>query len=86
VLPREITRATGLLDEIEAGIGRLNRLPTLIVWADKDFAFKEQARQRWEATFPNHRSHVVAGAGHFLQDDGGADICRAISDWWVSTT
>jgi haloalkane dehalogenase len=84
VLPREIVRAKGLLGEVVDGLNRIDSLPALIVWADKDFAFKDAARRRWERIFPNHHTHVLRGVGHFLQDDAGDEVASAIREWWPS--
>lgn len=82
VLPREIVQATDLLREVGGGLHRIESLPSLIVWADKDFAFKESARRRWEDTFPTHVTHTLHGTGHFLQDDAGDEVSGAIREWW----
>jgi haloalkane dehalogenase len=83
VLPREIVRAKDLLEELASGVDRIASLPALIVWADKDFAFKEAARRRWEGTFSTHLTHTLAGAGHFLQDDAGDEVAATIREWWT---
>lgn len=54
----------------------------LMLWADRDFAFKNDARTRWEHMLPEHRTHVLKGAGHFFQDDAGDEAAAAIRDWW----
>jgi haloalkane dehalogenase len=84
VLPREIVRAKNLLGQVAAGLEQIESLPALIVWADKDFAFKESARRRWESTFRTHVTHTLQGAGHFLQDDAGDEVAGAIREWRAS--
>ena len=53
--------------------------PALIVWGDRDFAFREKERRRFEALFPRHKTVVLSGAGHFIQEDAPEEIARAIS-------
>jgi len=77
-------RAKAPLSEVEAGLPRLARLPALILWADRDFAFKNEARSRWQDLLPRHSTHVLAGAGHFFQDDAGDETAAAIREWWSS--
>ena len=84
VFPAEIVRARGLLTEVEAGLVKLSSLPALILWADRDFAFKDDERRRWQAAFPGHRTHVLKGAGHFFQDDAAGEVCDTIKAWWAS--
>ena len=81
VLPRRITASRAFLAGIEAGLGDLASLPTLIVWGDADFAFRAKERQRWEQIFADHHTVIVEGAGHFVQSDAPEEFAAAIRDW-----
>lgn len=82
LMPREILTATPLLAEIERGLDALSAKPALIVWGEKDQAFKQAQRRRWEQTFPNHTTHILRGAGHYIQEDAPEEIVAAITGWW----
>jgi haloalkane dehalogenase len=82
VMPREILAAGELLSEVERGLPRLSHLPALIVWGDRDQAFKEPQRLRWERTFPNHRTVILRGASHYIQEDAPEEIVAAVNAWW----
>ena len=82
VLPREILAANELPSEVEQGLPRLAHLPVLIVWGDRDQAFKEPQRRRWEQTFPNHQTVILHGASHYIQEDAPEEIVTAIRQWW----
>jgi haloalkane dehalogenase len=82
VMPREILAANDLLAEVEHGLARVADKPALIVWGEKDPGFKERHRLRWEHTFPNHRTHILRGASHYIQEDAPEEIVTAIKDWW----
>jgi len=82
VMPREILAAHELLTEVEQGLPRVARLPALIVWGDRDQAFKEAQRRRWEGTFPNHKTVILRGASHYIQEDAPEEIIGAIKEWW----
>ena len=82
VMPREILAAHELLSEVEQGLPRLTHLPALIVWGDRDQAFKEPQRLRWERTFPNHKTVILRGASHYIQEDAPQEIVAAIEAWW----
>jgi haloalkane dehalogenase len=86
VMPREILAAYTLLSEVEQGLPRLASLPALIVWGDRDPAFRESQRLRWERTFPNHRTVILKGASHYIQEDAPDEIVAAIEDWWPGTS
>ena len=85
VMPREILQAHELLADIEQGLPDVADKPALIVWGDKDPAFKAPQRSRWENTFPNHRTHILHGASHYIQEDAPEQIIAAITDWWPTT-
>jgi haloalkane dehalogenase len=82
VMPREILAANDLLAEVERGLARVADKPALIVWGEKDPGFREAARLRWERTFPNHRTQILRGASHYIQEDAPEEIVTAIKDWW----
>jgi haloalkane dehalogenase len=82
VMPREILAAHELLAEVEQGLALVADKPALIVWGEKDPGFKAPHRLRWERTFPNHRTHILRGASHYIQEDAPDEIVTAIKDWW----
>ncbi len=82
VMPREILAAHELLAEVEQGLPQVADKPALIVWGDKDPAFKEPQRRRWERTFASHRTRILHGASHYIQEDAPDEIVAAINDWW----
>jgi haloalkane dehalogenase len=86
VMPREILTARELLAEVAGGLRRVADKPALIVWADKDPAFKEPQRLRWEQTFASHQTQILHGASHYIQEDAPEEIIAAIRQWWPGTT
>jgi haloalkane dehalogenase len=78
VAPRQLIAAAPYLREVEANLPKLARLPTLIVWGTKDFAFRDAERQRFETTFPAHKTVLLPHASHFLQEDAGEEIAELI--------
>jgi len=85
VMPREILAAHDLLAQVEGGLGQVADKPALIVWGDKDPAFREPQRLRWERTFANHRTVILRGASHYIQEDAPDEIVAAIKEWWPTT-
>ena len=81
VFPREILASRPFLAEIEKRLASLRDRRALIVWPTKDVAFKERERRRWEELFPNHRTVLLEGAGHYIQEDAPEEIIAAIRDW-----
>ena len=81
VLPREILAATPFLAEVELRLQRFAGHPALLVWPDKDPAFRDGERLRWEALFHDHRTVMLPGAGHYIQEEAPAEIVEAIRAW-----
>jgi haloalkane dehalogenase len=84
VLPREILGSRGFLGDIERGLAPLRDRRALLVWPTKDVAFRERERRTWEAMFPQHRTVILDGAGHYIQEDAGDEIVDAIRSWTSS--
>jgi haloalkane dehalogenase len=74
IAPRQLIAASGYLADLEAAMPKIANRPALIVWGQKDFAFRQEARQRFEKLFPNHRIALLPHASHFLQEDAGEQI------------
>jgi haloalkane dehalogenase len=85
VFPREILRSRPFLAEIERGLVKLRDRPALLVWPTKDIAFREPERKRWEQIFPDHRTVILEGAGHYIQEDAPQEIVNAIRAWAPAT-
>ena len=81
VLPREILASRPFLAEIEARLPALRDRPALIVWPTKDVAFRDPERRRWEETFADHRTVVLEGAGHYIQEDAADEIVASVRAW-----
>jgi haloalkane dehalogenase len=77
--PGQLIAGSGYLTEVEANLPKLADRPALIVWGTKDFAFRTRERERFEATFPDHRTILFDNASHFLQEDVGDQIAEAIT-------
>ena len=60
---------------------RTDTRPKLMLWADSDPVLPLSTGRRFAAALGSEIDHVIAGAGHFLQEDAGADIGRLIADW-----
>jgi haloalkane dehalogenase len=81
VFPHEILASRPFLAEIEQRLSALRERPALLVWPTRDFAFRAPERRRWEEVFPVHRTVILEGAGHYIQEDGPEEIIRAIGEW-----
>lgn len=83
IAPRQLVAASGYLADLEAALPVIGDRPALIVWGQRDFAFREAARQRFEKLFPDHRTVLLPSASHFLQEDAGEQIAAEIRKFAV---
>jgi len=81
VLPREIVRSADFLAEVEAGLPALRDLPALLLWADRDIAFRRAELERWRRELPGAEVVMIRGAGHFVQSDAPEEFASAIRAW-----
>lgn len=63
---------------------RQDQRPKLILWADSDPVLPLKTGERFAQALGTRIDHVVADAGHFLQEDAGVEIGGLISDWLAS--
>jgi haloalkane dehalogenase len=61
-----------------------DRRPSLILWADSDPVLPLETGRRFAQALGAEIDHVIADAGHFLQEDAGPEIGRLIADWLAS--
>lgn len=80
ISPRQLVKANDYLNAVEEGLATISDRPTLLPWGVKDFAFRQEARQRFERFFPDHKT-VLLDASHFWQEDAGEEAADAIREW-----
>ncbi len=81
VFPRRVRGSRAFFAEVEAGLADVAHLPTLIVWGDKDIAFRTQERERLQAAFPGHKTVIVEGAGTYVESDAPDEFVAAFREW-----
>lgn len=82
IFPQQLTAASTFLRRVEERLPAIAKTPTLILWGDSDFAFKDYERGRFQAAFSDHRDITLSAAGHFIQEDAPDEICRAVVEWY----
>ena len=60
---------------------RADTRPKLMLWADSDPVLPLETGRRFAAALGGELAHVIAEAGHFLQEDAGPQIGALIADW-----
>jgi pimeloyl-ACP methyl ester carboxylesterase len=60
---------------------RADPRPKLVLWADSDPVLPLETGERFATALGTRIDHVVADAGHFLQEDAGPQVGALIADW-----
>ena len=85
IFAKEILGSREFLTEVYQGLSALADRRSLIVWGERDPAFRKSERQKFERIFPNHHTVLLEGAGHFIQEDAPEQIVKAFRQWLSST-
>lgn len=84
IFPRAITGSKSFLVKVQSGLLSLIDKPTLILWGNSDFAFKKREMNHFESIFMNHKTIILAGCGHFIQEEAPEIIVTEILKWMLS--
>lgn len=74
-------RSYAELTEVEAGLERLTTKPVQIVWGGRDFCFNDYFYERWREIFPDARPIYHEDCGHYILEDGGAEVMEEIASF-----
>jgi pimeloyl-ACP methyl ester carboxylesterase len=76
---REGDRGWADMRMIETRLPELAKIPTLMLWAPEDNVFPIEYANRMKELLPHAEGPILFDrAGHFLQDDRGPDLVKAI--------
>jgi haloalkane dehalogenase len=84
VFPQQILAAREYLKTVEAGLVKLKHLPVLIVWPDKDIAYRDVELARLKMHFPTSRVVMLEGIGHYIQEEVPERLTAQIERWMES--
>jgi len=65
------------IDQIRTELERW-QVPVLVIWADGDLAWKPDEGARIAQMVPDGEFYLVRNAGHFLQEDAGAEVANRL--------
>lgn len=70
---------------VETGLQRLQDLPTLLLWGEKDWVFTPAFREQFERRLPQATSVPLPDAGHLLWEDEPNTCVQTLRDWLQHT-
>jgi haloalkane dehalogenase len=81
IFPGEFLGSLDYLRRLEAAMPTLRDLPALIVWGERDTAFRKQQRLKFEKLFSKHHTIILKRAAHYIQEEAPDEIAAAIRNW-----
>ena len=77
--PRHRTWQT--LEQIEAGLPELGRLPIQLIWGMQDWCFTPECLERFMQHWPQAEVHRLADVGHWAVEDAPEFVESLLADW-----
>lgn len=78
-IPRRKSHPTWqLLSRIEQDLDILNTRPTRIVWGMKDWCFRPECLERFEALFPHAKVRRLADVGHYVMEEAADEVIEEL--------
>jgi haloalkane dehalogenase len=81
VLPKQIIESREFLAALESRLPELSMRQALILWGDKDDAFRTPELTHWQQILPDARTVILSGVGHFAASEAPEEFCNSILDW-----
>ncbi|MEQ8466875.1 alpha/beta fold hydrolase [Coleofasciculus sp. E1-EBD-02] len=76
--PSWLLKSGSFLQQVSQSLCNLVDKPALILWGDRDPAFRASQRLRFQQVFPKSKTVILSGAGHFVQEDAVNQIVEAL--------
>lgn len=78
ILPGQVVGAHEFLSRLAGRLQELRAMPAVIVWADRDIAFRAVELERWKQILPQAEVIAAPGAGHYVQSDSPEAVAGAV--------
>ncbi|MCA9000861.1 MAG: alpha/beta fold hydrolase, partial [Planctomycetes bacterium] len=66
---------------VEQGLARLQHIPTLLLWGEKDWVFTPAFRKRFSEFFPKAQTVAMEDVGHLLWEDEPKRCLAAVEEF-----
>jgi haloalkane dehalogenase len=77
--PRHPTWST--LADIDKGLPTLARLPTVLIWGERDWCFTTECLERFEQVWPQAQVVRLPDVGHWVVEDAPDDALRILCEF-----
>ena len=66
---RRSHKSYATLEQVESNLGKLQHIPTLLLWGEKDWVFNPTFREGFEKRLPQAQTVALDDVGHLLWED-----------------
>jgi haloalkane dehalogenase len=78
IFPKQIIDSSNWLSVLWNERAAIADKPAMIVWGNKDIAFRRIELDKWKTLLQNVEVHAYDGVGHFVQEELGDDLCPLV--------
>ncbi|MFC1835166.1 alpha/beta fold hydrolase [Thermodesulfobacteriota bacterium] len=79
--PKQIIGSSEWLGQLWEQRNKIADKPALILWGDKDIAFREKELNTWKQLFHNAEVNRYPDVGHYVQEELGSGLCPVIEEF-----
>ncbi len=81
MFPREVTGSTRWLDELWRNRESIRDKPTLLIWGEKDPAFRIKELEVWQSFLTRCKTVRLPCTGHYVAEERGDEVGTAIENF-----
>ncbi len=80
IFPREIIGSSEWLSSLWEKKDSIASKPSMIVWGNKDIAFRDIELKKWKSLLHDVEVHEFDNVGHFVQEELGDHLCPLVTE------
>ena len=81
VFPREIIGSSAWLSNLWQHSSVILNKPSLILWGEKDIAFRKRQLRKWKKSLQSYEVHTFKDAGHYPHEEKSAEVIEFIKEF-----
>lgn len=78
IFPKQIIGSSNWLANLWSKRVAIANKPSMIIWGNKDIAFRDIELEKWKSLFSNAEVYEYEKVGHFVQEELGDEMCPLI--------
>jgi haloalkane dehalogenase len=86
IFPKQIIDSSNWLSSLWERRESITKKPAMIIWGNKDIAFRDIELKKWKTVFQEVEVHEFDDVGHFVQEELGDELCPLVERHLVKVT